>query len=130
MNMNWNVVAVIAAMMLYGYLAWMMCRRQIGAGMRRVRDLPRGLQALFAVVAIIATIEAQKAGTNDTNNASGGTNMMMSVGSSVPLDRNKIDTSTSVGASVPLDRNRYTSTIRTTTSIRHFSSSWIQTNLL
>ncbi len=78
--MNWNVVAVIAAVALYGYLTWMLCRRQVGAGMRRVRDLPRGIQALFAVCILIATVEAQKTGTNDTNNATGGTNMMMCAG--------------------------------------------------
>ncbi len=89
--MNWNLVAVVAAVVLYGYLAWMMCRRQIVAGMRRVRDLPRGIQALFVVCVVVATVEAQKAGTNDTNNASGGTNMMMSVGASAPLARNRFN---------------------------------------
>ncbi len=88
MSINWNVVAVVAAVALYGYLAWMICRRQIAAGLRRIKELPRGLQALFAVIAVVATVEAQKSGTNGVNNAGGGnTNMMMSAGLSVPLER-------------------------------------------
>ncbi len=101
MSVDWNIVAVIAAMALHGYLAWMLCRRQISASMGRLMNLPRGLQVMFLIIAGIATVEAQKASTNDTNNASGGTNMMMSVGSSSLTSR-----SLGEGCS-PLDRNRF-----------------------
>ncbi len=69
MNTNWNLIALITGIAFYGYLAWMLCRRQIAAGVQRIMNLPRGLQAIFAAVAVVATVEAQKAGTNGVMNA-------------------------------------------------------------
>ena len=78
------LIGLITGIVFYGFLAWMLMRRQIASGARRLRNLPRSAQALIAVVAIIATVEAQKSGTNGTNNASGGTNLMMNAGHNLP----------------------------------------------
>ena len=78
------LIGLITGIVFYGFLAWMLMRRQIASGARRLRNLPRSAQALIAVVAIIATVEAQKSGTNGTNNASGGTNLMVNAGHNLP----------------------------------------------
>lgn len=78
------LIGLITGIVFYGFLAWMLMRRQIASGARRLRNLPRSALALIVVVAIIATVEAQKSGTNGTNNASGGTNLMMNAGHNLP----------------------------------------------
>ena len=80
MNTSWHLAALIAGFAFYGFIAWLVAGRLVSSGLRQVRKLPRAMQATFLVVAIIATVEAQKASTNGNNNASGGTNGLMNVG--------------------------------------------------
>ena len=85
MNMNWHLVALIVGFAFYGFLAWLATKRLISSGFRQIRKLPRAMQALFLIIAIIATVEAQKANTNGNNNASGGTNGMLNAGAPFSL---------------------------------------------
>ena len=80
MNINWHLVALIVGFAFYGFLAWLAAKRLVSSGLRQIRKLPRAMQAFFLIVAIIATVEAQKANTNGNNNASGGTNGMLNAG--------------------------------------------------
>ena len=80
MNINWHLVALIVGFAFYGFLAWLATKRLVSSGLSQIRKLPRTIQAIFLIVAIIATVEAQKANTNGNNNASGGTNGMMNAG--------------------------------------------------
>ena len=80
MNMNWHLVALIVGFAFYGFLAWLAAKRLVSSGLKQLRKLPRAMQAIFLIIAIIATSEAQKANTNGNNNASGGTNGMMNAG--------------------------------------------------
>ena len=80
MNMNWHLVALIVGFAFYGFLAWLAAKRLVSSGLRQMRKLPRAMQAIFLIIAIVATVEAQKANTNGNNNASGGTNGMMNAG--------------------------------------------------
>ena len=80
MNINWHLVALIVGFAFYGFLAWLATKRLVSSGFRQIRKLPRTIQAIFLIVAIIATVEAQKTNTNCNNNASGGTNGMMNAG--------------------------------------------------
>ena len=80
MNINWNLVALIVGFAFYGFLAWLATKRLVSSGFRQIRKLPRAIQAIFLIVAIIATVEAQKANTNGNNNASGGTNGLFNAG--------------------------------------------------
>ena len=85
MNMNWHLVALIVGFAFYGFLAWLATKRLVSSGLRQIRKLPRAMQALFLIIAIIATVEAQKANTNGNNNASGGTNGMLNAGAPFSL---------------------------------------------
>ena len=80
MNINWHLVALIVGFAFYGFLAWLAAKQLVSSGLRQIRKLPRAMQAFFLIVAIIATVEAQKANTNGNNNASGGTNGMLNAG--------------------------------------------------
>ena len=80
MHINWHLVALIVGFAFYGLLAWLATKRLVSSGIRQIRKLPRAMQAIFLIIAIIATVEAQKANTNGNNNASGGTNGMMNAG--------------------------------------------------
>ena len=80
MNMNWHLVALIVGFAFYGFLAWLAAKQLVSSGLRQIRKLPRAIQAIFLIVAIIATVEAQKANTNGNNNASGGTNGLFNAG--------------------------------------------------
>ena len=80
MNINWHLVALIVGFSFYGFLAWLATKRLVSSGLRQMRKLPRAMQAIFLIVAIIATVEAQKANTNGNNNASGGTNGLLNAG--------------------------------------------------
>ena len=80
MNMNWHLVALIVGFAFYGFLAWLATKRLVSSGLSQMRKLPRAMQAIFLIIAIVATVEAQKANTNGNNNASGGTNGMMNAG--------------------------------------------------
>ena len=85
MNINWHLVALIVGFAFYGFLAWLATKRLVSSGLRQIRKLPRAMQALFLIIAIIATVEAQKANTNGNNNASGGTNGMLNAGAPFSL---------------------------------------------
>ena len=85
MNINWHLVALIVGFAFYGSLAWLATKRLVSSGLRQIRKLPRAMQALFLIIAIIATVEAQKANTNGNNNASGGTNGMLNAGAPFSL---------------------------------------------
>ena len=61
MNINWHLVALIVGFAFYGFLAWLAAKRLVSSGLRQIRKLPRAIQAFFLIVAIIATVEAQKA---------------------------------------------------------------------
>ena len=66
MNINWHFVALIVGFSFYGFLAWLASKRLVSSGLRQMRKLPRAMQAIFLIVAIIATVEAQKANTGRT----------------------------------------------------------------
>ena len=80
MNMNWHLVALIVGFAFYGFLAWLATKRLVSSGLSQMRKLPRAMQAIFLIIAIVATVEAQKANTNGNNNASGGTNGLFNAG--------------------------------------------------
>ncbi len=68
MEINWNAVAVAAGLFFYGMLAVALLRKQLKTAWRQLKALPRMAQTLLAVVAVVATVEAQKPGNG------GGTN--------------------------------------------------------
>ena len=59
---NWNIVALAAALFFYGMLAAVAMRSSIGTAWRRLKALPRMVQTFMAVMALVATVEAQKQG--------------------------------------------------------------------
>ena len=59
MNMNWHLVALIAGFAFYGFLAWLVAGHLVLSGLRQIRKLPYAMQAIFLIVAIVATVEAQ-----------------------------------------------------------------------
>ncbi len=76
-SINWYAVGAIAGFAIYGTLAAIVLRKPIASGLKRIWKMPRSLQAVFLVLVVIATVEAQKqqGGTNGTQNAGG--QMMM-----------------------------------------------------
>ena len=68
MEINWNAVAVVAGLFFYGMLAAALLRKPLKAVWEQLKALPRMAQALLAVMAVVATVEAQKPGNG------GGTN--------------------------------------------------------
>ena len=68
MESNWNIVALVAGLFFYGVLAAALLRKPLKTVWRQLRALPRMVQALLAVLTVVATVEAQKPGNG------GGTN--------------------------------------------------------
>ena len=68
MEINWNAVAVVAGLFFYGMLAAALLRKPLKTAWEQLKALPRMAQALLAVMAVVATVEAQKPGNG------GGTN--------------------------------------------------------
>ena len=68
MEINWNIVALVAGLFFYGMLAAALLRKPLKAVWEQLKALPRMAQALLAVMAVVATVEAQKPGNG------GGTN--------------------------------------------------------
>ena len=68
MAVNWNAVALVAGLFFYGMLAAAPLRKPLKAVWKQLKALPRMVQALLAVIAVVATVEAQKPGNG------GGTN--------------------------------------------------------
>ena len=68
MESNWNIVALVAGLFFYGVLAAALLRKPLKTVWRQLRALPRMVQALLAVMTVVATVEAQKPGNG------GGTN--------------------------------------------------------
>lgn len=68
MEINWNIVGIVAALAFYGFLAVMMLRKPLGAALAHVKAMPRPVQVVTAILAVIATVQAQKSGNG------GGTN--------------------------------------------------------
>ena len=68
MEINWNAVALVAGLFFYGMLAAALLRKPLKAVWEQLKALPRTAQALLAVMAVVATVEAQKPGNG------GGTN--------------------------------------------------------
>ena len=64
----WNYVALVAGSLFYGLLVIMTMREPLKAAWSQIRALPRLAQAMLAVMAVVATVEAQKPGNG------GGTN--------------------------------------------------------
>ena len=67
-SINWNAVALVACLLFYGMLAAMMMRKPLKAAWAQLMALPRLAQTLLVVMAVVATVEAQKPGNG------GGTN--------------------------------------------------------
>ena len=68
MEINWNAVALVAGLFFYGMLAVALLRKPLKTVWEHLKALPRMAQALLAVMAVVATVEAQKPGNG------GGTN--------------------------------------------------------
>ena len=68
MEINWNAVALVAGLFFYGMLAAALLRKPLKTVWEHLKALPRMVQALLAVMAVVATVEAQKPGNG------GGTN--------------------------------------------------------
>lgn len=68
MEVNWNAVALVAGLFFYGMLAAALLLKPLKAVREQLKALPRMAQALLAVMAVVATVEAQKPGNG------GGTN--------------------------------------------------------
>ena len=68
MESNWNIVALVAGLFFYGVLAAALLRKPLKTVWEHLKALPRMAQALLAVMAVVATVEAQKPGNG------GGTN--------------------------------------------------------
>ena len=68
MESNWDIVALVAGLFFYGVLAAALLRKPLKTVWRQLRALPRMVQALLAVLTVVATVEAQKPGNG------GGTN--------------------------------------------------------
>ena len=65
MEISWNAVGLAVAVMLYGGMGVYWMRRPIAAAFRQFRALPRFAQAMLAVMAVVATVEAQKRGSGN-----------------------------------------------------------------
>lgn len=62
MEVNWNAIGLAVALALYGGMGIWWMRRPIAAAFRQFRALPRFVQAVLGVMAVVATVEAQKRG--------------------------------------------------------------------
>ena len=62
MEINWNAIGLAVALALYGGMGVWWMRRPIAAAFRQFRSLPRFVKAVLGVMAVVATVEAQKRG--------------------------------------------------------------------
>ena len=60
LEVDLNLVGIAVAIMFYGALCAYLLRKPFAEGLRRFRALPRIVQVAMAVVAAVATVEAQK----------------------------------------------------------------------
>lgn len=60
LGVNLNLVGIAVAILFYGALCAYLLRKPFAEGIKRFLALPRMLQAAIVVVAVIATVEAQK----------------------------------------------------------------------
>ena len=67
-EVNWNTLALVVCLLFYGMLAAMAMRKPLKAAWAQLKALPRLARALLVVMAVVATVEAQKPGNG------GGTN--------------------------------------------------------
>ena len=65
---DWNMVGVVAALAFCGLLAVLSMRKPLCAAFAHVKAMPRPVQVMTVILAVIATLQAQKAGNG------GGTN--------------------------------------------------------
>ena len=65
MEINWNAIGFAVALALYGGMGVWWMRRPIAAAFRQFRSLPRFVQAVLGVMAVVATVEAQKRGAGN-----------------------------------------------------------------
>ncbi len=65
---DWNMVGVVSALAFCGLLAVLSMRKPLCAAFAHVKAMPRPVQVVTAILAVIATLQAQKAGNG------GGTN--------------------------------------------------------
>ncbi len=79
MDINWNTIGLAVGLALYGGAALWWLKKPIKAAMGQISALPRMIQALLAVLAIVATVEAQKQGAGN-GGGDGGTNEVLRVG--------------------------------------------------
>jgi len=90
--MNWFAIGGAVAVLFYGFIFAIAFRKSMVAGIKQVMSLRRGTLGALAILAIVASVNAQKpgdgGGTNEMNNAGmdlgdDGTNMMMCAGRSI-----------------------------------------------
>ena len=63
MEINWHMIGLVVALAFYGGIAVWKMRKPLMAAMEQIRALPRFAQVVLAVLAVVATVEAQKRGT-------------------------------------------------------------------
>lgn len=84
---NYGMV-VVFLLVVYGLLAAMVMRKSLCAALARVKELPRPVQAVMAILVVVAVVHAQKSGNGGGTNEPplnapgpvGGTNGMQFVG--------------------------------------------------
>ena len=57
---NWNIVGNVVALAFCGLLAVLMLRKSLGIAFAQVKALPRPVQIIAAILAVVATVQAQK----------------------------------------------------------------------
>ena len=62
MDAAWYAVGIVVAVVFYGGICAYLLRKHLATGLRRFRVLPRVVQVVLALMAAIATVEAQKQG--------------------------------------------------------------------
>lgn len=67
-GINWGVVGFVVALAFYGLLAFMVMRRSLRAAFAQIKAMSRPAQVATAILAVVATVRAQKPGNG------GGTN--------------------------------------------------------
>ncbi len=63
MEINWHMIGLVVGLAFYGGIAVWKMRKPLMAAMEQIRALPRFAQVVLAVLAVVATVEAQKRGT-------------------------------------------------------------------
>ncbi len=77
--MNWFAVGGVVAVLFYGFVLAVAFRRPMAEAIRQLMSLRRATLGALAILAVVATVEAQKPGDGD----GGGTNRMMNAGRSL-----------------------------------------------